>query len=508
MPESSPSGIQPFRDFLQETRNQGAAAYLNTPTSRVAHSDALDEMRAHVLSHYEGVEAQHSFVDENGSIFDCIPIAQQPSLRGSSGDIPQAPDLPKADSTPRSAAHDHRRAVQLQPTDQADQFGNSMAAPPGTIPMLRVTLATLSRFQTLRQFMQKSPDGGARPPHASAITPSSPSTGGSIVRPMGGIAGQTDLRGADLRGADLRGVNLNGVDLSGADLRGADLRGASFGGAALSGADLAGANLQGAGPCGAAPLLSGGLHPAVTATHRWAHAYQNVANLGGHSYLNVWDPPIGANQIFSLSQHWYVGGSGAALQTAEVGWQVYPGMYGNTKPVFFIYWTADDYRSTGCYNLTCTAFVQTSSTWKIGGTLSPWSIAGGQQYEIQVAFFLYQGRWWLYIGGEAGSNAIGYYPATIYRGGAMASGASEIDYGGETVGTTSWPPMGSGAFANTGWQHAAYQRDIRYYPPGGGTTHASLTGSATSPCYTVSVARYAAPWNETIFFGGPGGTNC
>jgi len=113
------------------------------------------------------------------------------------------------------------------------------------------------------------------------------------------------------------------------------------------------------------------------------------------------------------------------------------------------------------------------------------------------------------FGGEAGSNAIGYYPVSVYHGGAMASGAASIDYGGETVGTTSWPPMGSGAFASAGWQQAAYQRDIRYYPPGGGTLNASLTASAASPrCYTCTVTLYAPPWSETIFFGGPGGNSC
>src|SRR5262249_16764445 len=158
--------------------------------------------------------------------------------------------------------------------------------------------------------------------------------------------------------ADLRGADLRGADLRGADLRGADLRGV------------------------ASPSRTPGpsrLAPTVAATHRWAHAAQNVNNLGGHSYLNVWDPPIRADPIFSLSQHWYVGGSGAGLQTAEVGWQVYPQMYGNTRPVFFIYWTADDYQTTGCYNLSCSAFVQTNNAWPIGGALSSWSTSGGQQ---------------------------------------------------------------------------------------------------------------------------------
>jgi hypothetical protein len=69
--------------------------------------------------------------------------------------------------------------------------------------------------------------------------------------------------------------------------------------------------------------------------------------------------------------------------------------------------------------------------------------------------------------------------------------------------------MGSGAFANAGWQQAAYQRDIHYYVDSGTSQHASLTPIAASPgCYTVQLAQFGAPWNQTIFFGGPGGTSC
>jgi hypothetical protein len=231
-----------------------------------------------------------------------------------------------------------------------------------------------------------------------------------------------------------------------------------------------------------------------------------VNSLGGHNFLNVWDPGVGS-QIFSLSQHWYAGGS--PVQTAECGWQVYPGKYGTTQPVLFIYWTADGYQSTGCYNLECGAFVQTNPNWVLGGTLAPVSVFGGAQYELEMTYYLSGGRWWLYLGGTSASNAVGYYPASQYRGGQLASNATDIDYGGEVVDITAWPPMGSGNFANAWWQFAAYQRDIYYFPPAGGAQNASLTGVQTSAnCFTIIVGSAAAPWNEYFFFGGPGGTAC
>lgn len=55
---------------------------------------------------------------------------------------------------------------------------------------------------------------------------------------------------------------------------------------------------------------------------------------------------------------------------------------------------------------------------------------------------------------------------------------------------------GSGSFAETGWTHAAYHRDIQQYPTTGGGVQASLTASQPSPnCFTIAVAHANAPWN-------------
>jgi len=425
-----PKGITSFKQFLDHVNSSKHADFLGKATSKVAREDAFAEMRAHIQKLYEKTEAPHSFVDENGSIFDCIPIEQQPSLKGAHAPIPKAPDLPHAAPAAAGAtAYDQKDQpvpAQLGP-DKHDKYGNVMQCPAGTIPVRRVTLDDMSRFENLRGFLRKTPTGGAEPPRAEA--PRAPNT----------------------------------------------------------------------------PVLTG----QVAATHRWAHAFQNVSNVGGHSFLNLWKPAIGANQIFSLSQHWYTGGSGNGLQTAEVGWQVYPQFYGNSNPVFFIYWTADGYNNTGCYNLTCSAFVQTNNSWAIGGAIpQPYSTLNGAQYSLEVSFYLSGGRWWLYVKGTQSANAIGYYPVSIYNNGALAGHASGIDYGGETVGTTSFPPMGSGQFANQGFGKAAYQRQIYYFPTAGGSAWANLTASQSWPnCYTAQVNNYGSPWNESLWFGGPGG-NC
>ena len=301
---ADPRGFPSLKAFVDSIESSKHAHYLARVESKVAHEDAFAEMKAHILKLYERTEAPHSFMDGSGAIFDCIPIEQQPALKGSPGPVPTAPDLPPREVAGGPQDADERKDSLIPSPfgpDRTDWHGNAMSCPPGTIPMRRVTLETLTRFETLKDFFRKGPRGAGRPPR-----PIEPAT--------------------------------------------------------------------------------------VPATHRWAHAYQITNNGGGHSYLNLWDPPIGANQVFSLSQHWYVGGSGANLQTAECGWQVYPAMYGDAKPHLFIYWTADGYSATGCYNLTCGAFVQTGTAYTPGMALGPISMSGGAQYIIELAYWHTGGR--------------------------------------------------------------------------------------------------------------------
>lgn len=413
-----------LKEFIDSVRSITYGEFLTRklPETRVANEEAFVEMQSYILNFYDKTEALHSFADETDAIYDCIPVEQQPSLKGLKGSVPSAPDAPGHEHPPDSK---DERQDSLVPSplgpDKKDRFGNLMYCPPDTIPMRRVTIEQLTRFETLHDFFQKGPRGTGRPPR--------------MIEPL-----------------------------------------------------------------------------TVSPTHRWAHAYQLVNNGGGHSYLNLWNPSIGTNQIFSLSQHWYIaGGSGGSLQTIECGWQVYPQFYGDRATHLFTYWTADNYNQTGCYNLTCNAFVQIpGAAWAPGMALTQVSTYGGIQQVMELAYWHTGGRWWLYVNGTSASNAIGYYPDTIYRGGALSRNATEIDYGGETVGTTSFPSMGSGHFAAEGWQKAAYQRTIGYYLPSGGSmVNASLTRSQEWPtCYTAELNTYVSPWFKALWFGGPGGNPC
>lgn len=240
-------------------------------------------------------------------------------------------------------------------------------------------------------------------------------------------------------------------------------------------------------------------------THRWAWGEQHVNNNGGDSVLNVWRPDPSPG-VFSLSQHWYVGGSEGSTQTVEGGWQVMPGFYNTNDPVLFIYFTPDNYKS-GCYNLTCSGFVQVDNSWVLGGTLTPVSTDGGTQYIIRMQWQLFQGNWWLFVQGSGSYIAVGYYPGTLFGTGQMATNAQYVKYGGETDSDNSGNAgqMGSGAFASAGWTHAAYQRTIFYIDTTLTSHWTNLSANQpTSSCFTIDMHNNAGgSWATYFFFGGP-----
>jgi hypothetical protein len=234
-----------------------------------------------------------------------------------------------------------------------------------------------------------------------------------------------------------------------------------------------------------------------------------VNNLGGNSNLNVWSPYVNtaAGEVFSLSQEWYVGGSGSGTQTEEVGWVVYPGMFnGDEKSHFFIFSTPNNY-STGCWNNTCGDFVQVADSGLLGASFSNYSTAGGAQYDFSAEYYLYQGNWWLGYQG----TWVGYYPGSMYNGGQNTKYAQLIEFGTEGVGTTVWPPEGSGAWSSTGFSHAAYQRNLYYISTSGTSYWDSLTAQDPSPsCYSISgpYTSTSSGWTRYFYEGGPGGTKC
>ncbi|KAI3448961.1 hypothetical protein Pfo_005626 [Paulownia fortunei] len=107
--------------------------------------------------------------------------------------------------------------------------------------------------------------------------------------------------------------------------------------------------------------------------HQHAIAYvEGDKYYGAKATINVWDPKIQHPNEFSLSQLWILGGSFASdLNSIEAGWQVSPDLYGDNNTRFFTYWTSDAYQATGCYNMLCSGFIQSTMKYQWGPASTP-----------------------------------------------------------------------------------------------------------------------------------------
>lgn len=236
----------------------------------------------------------------------------------------------------------------------------------------------------------------------------------------------------------------------------------------------------------------------------------SVEATGAQSTINIWKPAVEKND-FSLTQIWVIGDKGTHRQTLEVGSQVFPNRLGDQEPHLFIYYTPDNYRS-GCYDLTCPAFVKTSNILDIGGRLKH-STVGGAQAEGTVAFYRDPdtGNWILFFSDGVSYIQSGYYPAALFAGGQLSQFATLIEVGGEVASWTmpafTATDMGSGRFAtpaSTEDRDAAYHRGIKYMGRDGLIRDLPLRAYTPGDnCYNL-IRAIGPTWGTTIYFGGPG----
>ncbi|MGA2599768.1 MAG: neprosin family prolyl endopeptidase [Bryobacteraceae bacterium] len=421
--QTATATFSPFDKFIENVKSVDANEVLSRHGARVKAAAAVEEMRQHILNMYEGVQIRHSYV-LGGQIFDCVPIEQQPSVR-----ILGLKTIAEPPAALAEPSHDEDRSIrrasaQLPEGKTEDDFGNSLGCEANTIPMARITLEQLSRFETLQKFFEKGPNGTGHAPDAAAT----------------------------------------------------------------------------------------GNPAAVNTSHAYSIAEQYVNNIGANTYINYWRPYVDAveNEVFSLAQLWVVGTSTNPVQTAEAGWQNCFVVYGNTNSNLFVYWTADNYSKTGCYNLTCPAFVQTNNSYHLGSPLGYSSIFNGPQYDVQMYYLLSNGNWWFGINGAW----VGYYPSSIYRGGQLSKYSNLLQFGSESApgyyeSVNVWAGEGSTQFSTMGTGYAAYQRLIFYNTSSNSAYWANLTAYQPSPkCYSITGPFYNSSWGEYFYFGGPGGSSC
>ena len=102
--------------------------------------------------------------------------------------------------------------------------------------------------------------------------------------------------------------------------------------------------------------------------------------------------------------------------------------------------------------------------------LGPISVSGGAQYEIRLAYWHANGKWFLYMNGTAGSNCIGYYNNTQYKGGALwKKRHAALITAEKSSAPRRFPGHGQRRVCGSRLAEAAYQQNIGYWQPLGGT---------------------------------------
>nr|XP_027192732.1 uncharacterized protein LOC101510978 [Cicer arietinum] len=245
------------------------------------------------------------------------------------------------------------------------------------------------------------------------------------------------------------------------------------------------------------------------AKHEYAIAIASEGEYyGGKAFFNVWDPYVSDNE-FSLAQMWVASGS-TFVNSLEVVHviciQVYKGLYKDNLPKLFIYWTADTYETTGCYNLKCPGFVQTNKKILLGGSFAKISKYNGKQYSFTPMIWKDSKtqNWWLRVG----PDIIGYWPSSLVP--LLKNHASIVHFGGEIVDTGpiwyhTYTQMGSGNFPNEGFGRAAYVRTLQVVEANNYLTQIPIPQfEARFPnCYDIKQG-FSNAWGKYFYYGGPG----
>ncbi|KAI3863753.1 hypothetical protein MKW98_031345 [Papaver atlanticum] len=183
-------------------------------------------------------------------------------------------------------------------------------------------------------------------------------------------------------------------------------------------------------PEGTVPIRSKHLHPSssddVTTTNEYASITPIGENFqGAQATINLWKPLIEQPREFSASQIWISTGDKEAI---EAGLEVNKNLYGDEKPRIFVYWTVTDhFNSTGCYNIQCRGFVQTTSKISLDFIFNNLSIFRGTQYSADFIMFKVK------TSSNIQGIVVGYWPHFLFK--QLSTKATRIDFGGQISNT-------------------------------------------------------------------------
>lgn len=153
--QTEPREFMSHEQFIAKTQKAAFADYAKRAGTKVANEKEFLKMKNHVLSMYEGVVVKNSFVMEKNGYVDCIDVKAQPSLRrgGKQLTMQTPPNAVPVEERPQEL-----KAQAVQPMlsrEKKDRHGNVMFCESGFIPLRRITLDELTRFETLEDYFNK-----------------------------------------------------------------------------------------------------------------------------------------------------------------------------------------------------------------------------------------------------------------------------------------------------------------------------------------------------------------
>ncbi|KAF7007949.1 hypothetical protein CFC21_022829 [Triticum aestivum] len=136
----------------------------------------------------------------------------------------------------------------------------------------------------------------------------------------------------------------------------------------------------------------------------------------------------------STAQMLVVDDRSSNVTVVQAGWHIDPRREGDGQSRFLVFWTADDYKETGCLNMQCPGFVAVNPYIAPGMVLPI-----GSSIALAISRYDQTGNWFVYVNGMV----VGYFPPAIVNG---MDGSTQVQLGGIVYAPpgSKRPPMGSG----------------------------------------------------------------
>ncbi|MBA0797310.1 hypothetical protein Gohar_008025 [Gossypium harknessii] len=224
--------------------------------------------------------------------------------------------------------------------------------------------------------------------------------------------------------------------------------------------------------------------------------------------IKVWNPHVESDDEYSTSRISLRSGPWYDFESVEAGWAVNPGVYGDRQTRLFAYWTVDASKKTGCFDLTCPGFVQTSHEIALGAAIYPISVFRGLPYQITLFIFKDPNTNNLWVQYGERTN-IGYWPPKLFT--TLTYGAECAEWGGDVYSSKleqvphTETQMGNGHFPDYIDGNSGYMKRMRILDISLNLKFPEWVGTYADE-YWCYQSQYVSDYvvDPEFYFGGPG----